>query len=298
LAKDRNPAGQPTLTPRSYTKRRNSISLVGGFMSHFGGTAGFYARYRPPYPEAVWDRLLSEAQLGSTSLILDLGCGPGTATLPLARRVRQVTAIDAEQEMLDEGQRTAAAAGIGNVRWVHSAAETFQGDADAYDAAVIASAFHWIDRTTVTAKCHDLLVPGGLLAVVANPTPLMQLRRHEGVGAAIAEVQRRWFGDDFFPLHTEALTSPDDVLRASPFSSVEVLTVPCTQQWEVDRFIGFLRSTSSRPDQRLGDRFTTFAHEIDEAVRAIRPTGRWSFDSSVKITLARKTNSSRATTSA
>lgn len=267
---------------------RIPFRCVGRFVSNFIGTATFYARYRPPYPEEVWDLLIRETELGEASSVLDLGCGPGTATLPLARRVRLVTAVDAEVEMLIEGRTSAAAARVGNVRWVHSTAETFDGEAATYRLAVIASAFHWMDRPVVAARCHHLLAPGGLLAVVNNPTPLMQIRQREGVGAAIDEVQTRWLRDDDFPLSTDGLARAETILRASPFGSAEVLQVPCEQEWDVERFIGFLRSTSSRPDQRLGDRFTSFASDIEDAVRAVEPTGRWSFKSTVEIILGRK----------
>jgi SAM-dependent methyltransferase len=261
---------------------------VAGFVSNFIGTADFYARYRPHYPEEVWDLLTREADLGEVSSVLDLGCGPGTATLALARRVRLVTAVDAEVEMLNEARTAAAAAGVANVRWVHSTAEMFDGEPGAFRLAVIASAFHWMDRPLVAARCHHLLATGGLLAVVNNPTPLMQIRQRDGIGAAIDDVQKRWLRDDDLPLSTETLTRPETILGASPFASAEVLHVSCHQEWDVERFIGFLRSTSSRPDQRLGDRFSAFASDIEDAVRAVEPTGRWSLENTVEIIIARK----------
>jgi SAM-dependent methyltransferase len=258
----------------------------GRSVSDFSGTAGFYARHRPTYPEEVWDLLADEADLGAASSVLDLGCGPGTATLPLARRAGRVTAVDAEPDMLDEGRMAAAAAGLGNVRWVHSTAEAFEGEPGAFRLVVIASAFHWMDRPAVAAKCHRLTAPGGRLAVVGNPTPLLQIRQREGVGAAIADVQQRWFGDESFPLNAVTLAEPGEILRASPFASADVVHVPCRQEWDVERFLGFLQSTSSRPYQRLGDRFSAFADEIEQAVRAVAPTGRWSLEGRVDVTVA------------
>lgn len=231
---------------------------------------------------------MRKAHLGEASSVLDLGCGPGTATLPLARRVRQVTAVDAEPEMLEEARTVAAVAGVHNVRWVHSTAETFDAEESAFGLVVIASAFHWMDRPLVAARCHHLLAPGGLLAVVANPTPLMQIRQREGVGAAIDDLQKRWLRDDDLPLTTETLARPETILRASPFAPAEIIHVSCEQEWDVERLIGFLRSTSSRPDQRLGDRFTAFATDIDHAVRAVEPTGRWSLSSTVEIVRRQK----------
>lgn len=258
-------------------------------VSHFGGTARFYAKHRPLYPEEVWDLLRREAPLTESSSVLDLGCGPGTAALSLADRVASITAVDPELEMLLEGHRTATLAGIDNVRWVHGTAEDFEGEPGHYRLVVIASAFHWMDRRTVAAKCHAALEPAGVLAVLGNPTPLTQVRKHEaGIGAAIAAVQERWFGNDQFPLDIDRLAPPEDILRASPFGTATVLQVPCEQQWDVERLLGFLRSTSSRPDQRLGDRYPGFANEIRKAVESVEPSGRWSLQSTVEVVLSRR----------
>lgn len=260
-----------------------------GHVGHFGGTARFYARYRPSYPEVVWDLLSREARLTKSSSVLDLGCGPGTAALSLADRVASVTAVDPDLDMLREGQKAAALAGIDNVRWVHAAAEAFEAEPGRYQLVVIASAFHWMDRRTVAAKCHAALERAGVLAVLGNPTPLMQIRKREpGIGAVIAAVQDRWFGNDQFPLDVERLERPEEVLRTSPFGAATVLRVPCEQQWDVERFLGFLRSTSSRPDQRLGDRFPVFADDITTAIESVEPSGRWALQSTVEVVLSRR----------
>lgn len=257
-------------------------------MNHFAGTARFYAACRPSYPAAVWDLLGREAGLDPSSHVLDLGCGPGTAALALARRVSAVTAVDADGDMLDEGRRAAAAAGVGNVRWVRALAEEFTDRRGRYQLIVIASAFHWMDRPVVARNCHTLLAPGGVLALLGNPTPLLQIRERDSVGAAIAEVQDRWFAEDPFAGQTEELARPEAVLRASPFGSASVAHVPSEQEWDVERLLGFLRSTSSRPDRRLGSRYPAFAAELEDAVRQVEPSGRWKLKRTVEVILARR----------
>jgi SAM-dependent methyltransferase len=55
--------------------------------------------------------------------VLDVGCGSGTLALPLARRVRSVTALDFSPRMLEQLRGRSAAAGIENVRTVLGAWE-------------------------------------------------------------------------------------------------------------------------------------------------------------------------------
>jgi hypothetical protein len=144
-----------------------------------------------------------------------------------------------------------------------------------------------MDRPVVAAKAHHMLEHRGLFAVLANPTPLTQIQRREGVGAAVAAVQDRWFdlGERDWQ---KRLTRPEEVIGASPFGGSTLLSVPTRQQWDVRTLVGFLRSTSLRPDQVLGSRFQEFAKEVAEAVLSVESTGRWTYDGSVEVIIARR----------
>jgi trans-aconitate methyltransferase len=56
----------------------------------FAGTATAYARYRPPYPRALLDDLLSRAAVAPNGRLLDLACGPGRVGLALAAEFETV----------------------------------------------------------------------------------------------------------------------------------------------------------------------------------------------------------------
>ena len=254
----------------------------------FAGTARYYSEFRPAYPTAVFELLAIEAPLTPTSRTLDLGCGTGLVALPLAERVASVTGVDVDQAMLDEAARLADEQGQTNLRWVLSRAERFDDDPGSYELVVIGSAFHWMDRPVVAAKAHQLLVPGGLFAVLGNPTPLTQIQRREGVGAAIAAIQDRWFNPDDFPRSNSMLIRPEEVIQTSPFGRSTLFSVPTCHEWDVSSLVGFLRSTSWRPDQVLGPRFADFVTELEHAVQAVEPTGRWTCDGNVEVILARR----------
>lgn len=54
-------------------------------VNHFTGTARFYAEFRPGYPGDLWESLATQAVVDGSSKALDLGSGPATATLELAK---------------------------------------------------------------------------------------------------------------------------------------------------------------------------------------------------------------------
>lgn len=262
----------------------------------FVGTARYYSEFRPDYPTAVFDLLTVEAPLEAMSTALDLGCGTGLLTLSLAERVASVTGVDPDPGMLEEAARLARKRDQRNIRWVLSSAERFDDKPGGYRLVVIGSAFHWMDRSVVTARAHQLLEPGGLFAVLGNPSPLFLVQPgghrldREGVGtavaAAVAAVQDRWF--DPKERSDRRLTRHEEVIRASPFGVATLLSVPTRQEWDIHSLVGFLRSTSLRPDQVLGSRFQEFADEVGQAVLSIEPTGHWNYKNAVEVILARR----------
>ncbi|MCW8109434.1 23S rRNA (uracil(1939)-C(5))-methyltransferase RlmD [Alteromonas ponticola] len=57
--------------------------------------------------------------LSDTDTVADLFCGLGNFTLPLARRVTRVLAIEGVAEMVQRGQSNALEQGISNIQWQH-----------------------------------------------------------------------------------------------------------------------------------------------------------------------------------
>lgn len=141
-----------------------------------GEVAGFYHAYRRGYPPAVIDVLADAFRLTADDIVVDLGCGTGQLTLPLAGRVRAVTGVDPEPDMLAHGRRAAAEQGIANVSWLLGA------DTDApaltallggrVGAVTIGQALHWMRYQELFGELVPLLRTGGGVAVITNGTPV------------------------------------------------------------------------------------------------------------------------------
>jgi len=66
------------------------------------------------------DLVLSKLPLHKDFTVLDAGSGPGTLSLPLAKRVQSVTALDYSQGMLDVLEEEAAKQGLENIRTINT----------------------------------------------------------------------------------------------------------------------------------------------------------------------------------
>ncbi|MEV4509992.1 methyltransferase domain-containing protein [Dactylosporangium sp. NPDC049525] len=144
----------------------------------FGGeVAACYARYRRGYPPAVLDALVGAFGLTVDDVVMDLGCGTGQLTLPLAGRVGAVLGVDPEPDMLVLARRAAEQRGVTNAAWMLGADRDLPAaglvlGAAALGAVTIAVAIHWMDRAAVFRAVRPLLRPGGGVAVVTNGAPL------------------------------------------------------------------------------------------------------------------------------
>ncbi len=66
------------------------------------------------------DLCLRMIQPDPTWSVLDVGCGPGTLAIPLARQVARVTAMDFSEQMLAELNMRTEAAALRNIKAVHA----------------------------------------------------------------------------------------------------------------------------------------------------------------------------------
>lgn len=144
-----------------------------------GETADYYVRYRRGYREATVDAVASALGLAHDDVVIDLGCGTGLLTLPLARRVRLVIGVDPEADMLALARRRTDATLAAKVVWCVGT----DGDlpalvnlvgAGSVGAVTVAQALHFMDYERLFGQARRLLRPGGGLAVIANGVPLWQ----------------------------------------------------------------------------------------------------------------------------
>lgn len=140
----------------------------------FGGeVAELYQRYRRGYPDEAIDALAHTFHLGADDVVLDVGCGTGQLTLPLARRVRAVIGLDPEADMLVQAR--AVAGDQRNVLWALGSDRDVPAIAQVAGplaAVTVAQALHWMDHEELFRTVRPLLRPGGGIAVVTNGVPV------------------------------------------------------------------------------------------------------------------------------
>ena len=131
----------------------------------FEEVAELYDRARPGYPDAVFDDLAALARLGSGHRILEIGCGTGKATVPLAERGFEVVCVELGEALAAVARSKLSA--FPSVEIVDAAFESWEPTGP-FDAVVSFTAFHWIDPEVRFEKSARVLRDGGTLAVVGS----------------------------------------------------------------------------------------------------------------------------------
>ena len=84
----------PNFANEAEMLRNRSVEEAKRLRVTFDGDAERYDRARPGYPAATFDDLLALTGLGPGARVLEIGCGTGQATVPLAERGCQIVAVE------------------------------------------------------------------------------------------------------------------------------------------------------------------------------------------------------------
>jgi len=142
-----------------------------------GEVVDFYHKYRRGYPAGAFDVLARTLNLTEDDIAVDLGCGTGQITVPLAARAKAVIGMDPSPDMLSRARHEATANGKGNISWLLGTdAElphlTALLGERAIAAITVGQALHWMDHETLFRAAGPLLRTGGGIAVLTNGSPL------------------------------------------------------------------------------------------------------------------------------
>jgi len=130
----------------------------------FDTAAEQYDRARTGYPPELFDRLAADGLIGPGVRVLEIGCGTGQATVPLASRGCSIVAVELGAAMAAVARRNVDS--FGSVDVQVSSFEEWPPPERPFDLVFAANAYHWIDPAVRVAKAARALRPGGALVTV------------------------------------------------------------------------------------------------------------------------------------
>jgi SAM-dependent methyltransferase len=200
------------------------------FKDHFSRQAADYAKFRPRYPQELFDYLGSIAP--SRQLAWDCGAGNGQAAVGLASVFDRVIATDASEKQI------ANAESHKRVEYRVAPAENSGIASEMVDLIMVAQALHWFDLDQFYPEARRVLKPNGVLA--ASAYNLLHIE------PVIDEVVNRYYYDvvgAFWPPERKLVEQFADL--PFPFHEIDSPKFEMTAQWSLDHLIGYLKTWSS-----------------------------------------------------
>lgn len=134
--------------------------------------------------------IVNHLGLQSGMKVLDMGCGPGRVTIPLAQAlsVGQVVAMDIQEGMLQRVKQKANKLGLRNIKYIHAGIGQGLLQANTFDRIVMVAVLGEVpDQKAALQELFHTLKPGGILSVselIFDP----HFQRQGSVGALAQEM--------------------------------------------------------------------------------------------------------------
>lgn len=247
----------------------------------FAGAARHYEQGRLPYAPDL-DRAFADAlHADGTGSLLDVGCGPGSIALRVARRYRMIVGLDADAGMVAEARRLASVRGVLNATFVVGQAEALPMGLGRFDTITFAASFHWMQRERVAAITRKMLVRGG--AVVHVDIDRAELdttadRYPPPPQAAIARLVQDYLGDERRAGKAVGFVSPggeDDLWTGAGFDGPDAVRVPDGRVLDrsIDDVVAATLSMSYSAPHLFGSRLDDFESDLRALLLASAPDG-------------------------
>lgn len=103
--------------------------------------------------------------------VLDVGCGRGRVTIPLAQAISphgEVVAMDIQKDMLQKVREKAKSANLTNIKYFHACLGENKLEGNKFDRIVMVTVLGEIPthiRDTALQELYSTLKPGGILSV-------------------------------------------------------------------------------------------------------------------------------------
>lgn len=199
---------------------------------NFSTQSADYAKFRPVYPQALIDYLISLCE--DHKYCWDCGTGNGQFALQLAEKFEKVFATDISQRQLDNATQKS------NIEYSKQPAEQTNFSDKHFDLITVAQAAHWFDHARFNEEVKRILKSNGVVALF-------------GYGLVQVEGEVGQIIKDFYWNVTKPFWDPErNHIEAKyttiPYPYMEIDNVPnfdIKKELSLDELVGYISTWSA-----------------------------------------------------
>jgi ubiquinone/menaquinone biosynthesis C-methylase UbiE len=216
----------------------------------FDQLAAEYDSYRSGYSRSLYD-ILDEYGFKPGLSVLDVACGTGLASEPLAKRGLKITGLDMSEAMLDKARIR-----LKEARLVVGDAEKLAFPDHSFDAVVCGQAIHWMDQGKALSEMTRVTKAGGRVAIwvkkMVVDEPLRKLREDAARSVGVEPPE-------------EIMAKGFRGFYQHPFKQRHLRVVPHVIMSDVDKWLGYERSRARK--SHYGAKFDGYLEALEKSMR-------------------------------
>jgi SAM-dependent methyltransferase len=201
------------------------------FKDFFSRSADTYARFRPTYPNELFAYLASITK--EHDCAWDCATGNGQAAILLANHFDRVVATDISENQLKHAQAHQ------KIIYQKASAENGGLPKNSVDLITVAQAFHWFDQELFLAEVKRVAKPDGVVAIWCYGL----LKISPSIDKSVEYLYEDILGSFWDQARKLVDNNYADV--SLPFQQISSPTFIMTKSWDLDHFIGYLRTWSA-----------------------------------------------------
>jgi len=198
---------------------------------NFSTQSNLYAKFRPTYPQELYDFMF--AQCSNFSAAWDCGTGNGQVPGVLSNSFEEVFATDISSQQLENAIKKQ------NIHYSQQPSENTNFKDQSFDLITVAQAIHWFNFDEFYKEVKRCLKPVGVFAVVGYEL----FSSNEETNIVIEELYHGLIGPywdkERYLLEEGYKTIP------FPFKEIETPNISLNLDWSFDELIGYLKTWSA-----------------------------------------------------
>lgn len=201
------------------------------FKDHFSTQSVDYSKYRPTYPQELFECIISKTEKRDTCW--DVGTGNGQAAVELAKYFRKVIATDPSESQINNATPKE------NVEYLVCSAEKSPLPSNCADLITVAQAYHWFDHEKFASEAKRVAKKGATIAVwgyelcaVSPEVDKVFMKYYEVILGKYWPMERKYVEEAYASL-------------PFPYENVSSHKFRLIKKWDLEDFLNYLSTWSA-----------------------------------------------------